>query len=152
MLKDQNLVWYKRLLAYLARYVRILQNFNHKYSPLRRDCESVEARYGGGIAAYFQFFRWQTLMGLWAALLVFGTHVPHFIFQGIQEDSIVWGDSIIPQFILFDSFCYTTFSPAGVFMYLGLLFVVITIWVLGLIYKTLSISKEQINHKIRVCL
>lgn len=67
----------------------------------------IEARYGGGITAYFAFFRFLVLAGLALGLIILGFHGYHFF---KMTDSETWGQqsneeaTLTPRWLLYGSF------------------------------------------------
>jgi hypothetical protein len=49
------------------------------FNLFSKDCAAVEARFGGGVAAYFKLFRWQAIVGVFSSIIVLIMHIPHLI-------------------------------------------------------------------------
>lgn len=112
--------------------------------------QDIEARFGGGVAAYFTIFRWQSMVGLVAAIIIFLVHIPHLVRvfhnrkrqYGSIAKTFQWSDFTgIPFFLQFQSYEYILYTAMSLSM--------ILYYCVTLMYQVILETRVQSEHAIK---
>ncbi len=112
--------------------------------------EDIEARFGGGVAAYFTIFRWQSIFSLTASIIILLVHIPHLIqvFRARKKEygkiskAFSWSDLTgIPFFLQFQSYTNILFTAMSLAM--------ILFFCLTLMYQVIQETRVQSEHVIK---
>eukprot|EP00735_Rhodelphis_limneticus_P011000 TRINITY_DN4043_c0_g1::TRINITY_DN4043_c0_g1_i1::g.11884::m.11884 TRINITY_DN4043_c0_g1::TRINITY_DN4043_c0_g1_i1::g.11884 ORF type:complete len:791 (+),score=192.32,sp/Q7Z402/TMC7_HUMAN/20.04/3e-11,TMC/PF07810.8/1.5e-08,IncA/PF04156.9/0.00071,IncA/PF04156.9/1.4e+03,IncA/PF04156.9/7.6e+02,Tropomyosin_1/PF12718.2/0.0018,Tropomyosin_1/PF12718.2/7e+03,Tropomyosin_1/PF12718.2/4.4e+03,Phage_GP20/PF06810.6/0.21,Phage_GP20/PF06810.6/12,BRE1/PF08647.6/0.48,BRE1/PF08647.6/6,GAS/PF13851.1/0.038,APG6/PF04111. len=64
---------------------RVVRNYLKKYGPLQSELRYIDARYGGGIAAYFRFYAWLCGNSAMVALVYLLLLIPHTFSESMTD-------------------------------------------------------------------
>lgn len=134
----------------------------YPFSPIVRFSlilSSIEAKFGGGVAAYFAFYRWQALIGIIAAVYMVFMYGWHLLYMFITEDPTfksangtytfqsIWGSNVVPFVLTYEAFPEN--NTMSSIVYITMTYVTILFWAITAVIKIITESKQQVESQVK---